>query len=199
MQNGHINRAIYCSKTCQHKSMRIEITCKTCGKIIPRKIDGKRKRSETYCSRECYFADKDYSHSDETKRKLRIAQINYLKRTSGILPMYNLKACKFFEKFDKNNNTNGQFATNGGEYYFSTLGYWVDYINHQKKIIIEWNERKHYKYGKLRQRDVRREKEILNILPDFVFIQLKYDDYVTQSLLLETDYCIRDPKVISTN
>ena len=85
--------------------------------------------------------------SEEHKRKLRIAAIKRIENSynngNQLIPNYNLKACEYFEQFDKDNNTSGLYATNGGEFYIGELGYWVDYINHDLKLIIEYDEKYH--------------------------------------------------------
>jgi hypothetical protein len=165
------------------------IFCKTCGKKIPRRINGKRKRAKIYCSVKCYAKSGERKHSDETKRRLRLAQISYLKSTCGIMPTFNKSACEFFEKFDLTHDTSGRYATNSGEFYIKELGYWVDYINFDLKLIIEWNENKHYKNGSLNDRDVKRQKEILQIFSEYDFVQLKHDDTKMKvSLLGNNDY-----------
>jgi len=60
----------------------------------------------------------------------------------------------------------------GGEYHIRKLGYFLDYINFYKKIIIEWDESYHFdEEGKLREKDVIRQKEIQKVFPDFKFIR----------------------------
>ena len=90
-----------------------------------------------------------------------------------------MKACEFFRQFDEINNTKGQYATNGGEY--CVFGYWLDYINHEKKIIIEWDEEQHYIDGKLKNKDARRQKEIENIFPDYTFIRIRESRYIPKA------------------
>jgi hypothetical protein len=111
--------------------------------------------------------------SDETKRKMRISAIAYRKSIDpGWHPSYNKKACEYFRNFDNENMTNGQHAENGGEYYLEELGYYLDYINFDKKLIIEFNERRHYANGKLKEYDRIREKEIKNYFKDFNFMHI---------------------------
>jgi len=88
-------------------------------------------------------------------------------------PGYNLNACKHFEQFDKENNTKGKYATNGGEYYIKELSYWIDYINFDKKLIIEWDERKHFVNEQLKEKDVIRQQKIQKLFSDFEFKRIK--------------------------
>ena len=115
--------------------------------------------------------------SEETRRKQRLAAIKRVEKriTNGeqVHPSYNERACGFFEQFDRDLYTNGQYATNGGEFYVKELCYWLDYINFDLRLIIEWDEEFHYVDGSLRPRDVRRQKEIQGCFPDFKFVRLR--------------------------
>lgn len=126
--------------------------------------------------------DKIGVFSKETIRKMRLAHLRFLKKCKceggQIRPSYNSNACKFFSKFNRLNNTNGMHAKNGGEYHIKELGYFVDYFNPDLKIIIEWDERKHYRNGKLRKKDIERQKEIENLLPDYKFIRIREEDSI---------------------
>lgn len=182
-KNGRKRRTKYCSSSCQHVALEKVKLCKVCGERIPLRKNNRRCRAMIYCSRDCYGLDHK-ERSAETKRKLRVATINYYNNIGGIKPMYNLKACEFFDEFDKIHNTSGQYATRGGEYHIKNLGYFLDYINFEAKLIIEWDEKSHYKKGKLRERDIKRQKEILDIFTDFNFIHIPESDMSIQKLLL---------------
>lgn len=114
----------------------------------------------------------------EINRKIRIAKIKKIEESVAnggqIQPAYSFQACKFFEQFDKDFNTRGQYATNGGEYFIKKLGYWPDYINFDLKLIMEWDEEYHYDVdGNLREKDIRRQKEIQEHFPDFRFVRIR--------------------------
>lgn len=100
-------------------------------------------------------------------------------------PFYNQKACEYFKQFDEINNTFGQYATSGGE--LRVLGYWLDYINHDKKLIIEWDEKHHYINDKLKEKDIERQKEIENHFPDYTFIRIRESKYIPEVLHLLRD------------
>lgn len=162
--------------------------CVVCGK-------GLQARQKYYCCQECrskgmagsnnHFFGKHHkttsiasnkvkhtgkSPSRETRRKMRRSAIEYRKSLNpGWHPSYNKKACDFFRKFDSVNNTSGQHAENGGEYLIDELGYYLDYINFDKKLIIEFDERRHYAGGELKEADKIREEEIKACFPDFEF------------------------------
>lgn len=148
--------AKFCSHQCSADYRSSDKICLYCGKKV-------KRPSRNYCSKECRGKDtrkprakcvicgkeNSYYHSvtcsieciTELRRLRRINEIKAkLKKGQRISPFYNKKACKWFNDFDKENNTNGQHAeTIKGEKYIR--GYWLDYLNEEKKIIIEWNER----------------------------------------------------------
>jgi len=102
-------------------------------------------------------------HSAETKRKMRISQLNYIKEKNGsICTMHNKNACKFIEEYGKENGYNFQHALNGGEYHIKYLGYFVDGYDKKKNIVIEYDEPLHYlkTTGKLKEKDIIRMDEI---------------------------------------
>jgi len=116
--------------------------------------------------------------SEETKKEIkkrsRVARIAEIKRKKGIcIPNYNSKACILFEQINKENNWNLQHAENGGEYQIKELGYFVDAIDFKNKIIIEYDEKHHFKNGKLKKEDIVRQKEIEKLYPNFEFIRVR--------------------------
>ena len=115
----------------------------------------------------------------EARRRMRLARVKDLQLNGCKWPAYNKHACIFFAGYDKENNTKGMYATAPYEYLIADLGYWVDYINFEKKIIMEWDEPYHFnKDGSLRDRDISRQKEIQSKFPDFKFVRIKQADYL---------------------
>ncbi|MEW6615423.1 MAG: helix-turn-helix transcriptional regulator [Thermodesulfobacteriota bacterium] len=93
-------------------------------------------------------------------------------------PQYNPKACRWFEIFDKTNNTKGMYATNGGEFFIETLGYFLDYINHDLKLIMDWDEEFHYDInGSLYERDKIRQQNIEKYFPNYKFIRIREKEF----------------------
>lgn len=92
-------------------------------------------------------------------------------------PNFNAIACRWFEEFDKVNNTNGLHATSEGEFYIEELGFFPDYFNPQLKLIMEWDEAHHYtEEGELSQKDKERQKAIQALFPDYQFIRINEED-----------------------
>lgn len=115
-------------------------------------------------------------HTDETKRKMRISTLSYLKQLHGVLgPRYNKNSISIIEKYGKENNLSFMHAENGGEYFVKELGYFLDGYDPINKVAIEIDESHHFdNNGNLKERDVIRENEIKKLL-NCKFIRIKYD------------------------
>ena len=137
--------------------------CLECGNKL-------KTHQKKFCSTDCMYKNKD------RRKKLRIARIKEIKDKNGhIFPNYNKKACEFFKEFDKHKNTNGFFGEK--EFLIEHLGYFLDYINFDLKLIIEWDEERHYKNNKLKIKDKIRQKEIEEFYPNFNFIRIREKFY----------------------
>jgi len=115
----------------------------------------------------------------EIRKRKRLNRIKQLeKNLGGGWANYNPKACEIFKLFDEKNFTKGRYAVyGGGEYKILELGYSLDYIEHEYKIIIEVYEKYHFNIdGTLRQKDVIREQEIKAHFPDYKFYAFKVED-----------------------
>ena len=150
-----------------------------CNKISKTQIG--RKRSKKECNnvkkgmKRYYKTHKSKligTHfSKERKRKARLRVIKRMKLNGNQFASFNKKACEIFKAFDEALNTKGQYG--GGEYYIAKLGYWLDYINFELKLIMEFDESYHYNNGKLKNKDIERQKEIQELFPDFAFRRIK--------------------------
>ena len=131
-----------------------------------------------------------YKKSSEYSKNKRKAKIKYMDSLCGqITPNYNYRACIFFENLNKAIGWQGMHAENGDEFYIPELGYWVDYYEPNLNLVIEWDEKCHYNSdGLLREKDVRREKEITEFL-HCAFIRIKEEDLASQSSLLSQFAC----------
>lgn len=133
---------------------------------------GKKQSKETITKRLAWRSD--LGKVSAQKLKMRQAAVKRVLLNNGIAPSYNMKTVELFKKFDSANNTIGQYATAPNEFYIKELGYWVDYINFDLKLIIEVDEKHHFtKDGNLKERDVQRQKEIQEQFPDFKFLRFK--------------------------
>ena len=107
--------------------------------------------------------------SDEGLKILRQKRIKEIESDkfngNQMIPSFNKKSCIFFEKLDNIMNWNGIYATKGNEYKIQELGYFVDYYEPEKNIIIEWDEYRHYNPdGTLKEKDIKRQNEIKKLL-----------------------------------
>lgn len=104
--------------------------------------------------------------SEQTKMKMRISKINYIKeKNGGVCPMHNIRACEYFDDLSEKNNWKLQHALNGGEFYLSELGYFLDSYDNVNNIVVEYDEPRHYdSKGNLKQKDLIRQNEIIEKL-----------------------------------
>ena len=112
-------------------------------------------------------------HTNESRKKMRIAAIEYIeqvKLNGGQLnPKYNLNSISIIEEYGKKYGYTFQHAENGGEYYIEELGYWVDAYDKEKNVVLEIDEPRHKYYSN----DKKREREIVEYLNcKFIRIQL---------------------------
>lgn len=99
-------------------------------------------------------------------RQKRIKEIE-IDRYNGnqIIPSFNKKSCLFFDLLEKELGWNGHYATKNREYHIKELGYFLDYYEPTKNIVVEWDERRHYNVdGTLKEKDRVRQKQIEDFL-----------------------------------
>jgi len=125
--------------------------------------------------------------SPETKRKQRLAKIQYIIEKNGsIAPRYNKKACEYFAKMEKINGWNGLYASKNGELYLKTLGYFVDYYEPTLNLIVEYDEPRHYNIDNtLKKRDNERMMEIIEHLHCKFF---RYNERIKESKQYEKSF-----------
>jgi hypothetical protein len=101
--------------------------------------------------------DKHNAKNSLCRKCYRLYRVEYLQSIPGWFgPGYNRQACEYFDELNKERGWNGQHALNGGEFLVKDLGYWVDYYESRKNIVIEWDEPSHYRRGILHKEDVLR-------------------------------------------
>jgi hypothetical protein len=150
-----------CSKKSENNPQYGKLLTDVCRKKISNRLKGKVPRNIELI----LWRNHHKIFTNDTRYKMRLSRIKYLQSCLGqIFPTYNKVACNYFSLLDKQRGWNGQYATNGGEYFIRDLGYWVDYYEPMLNIVIEYDEPKHYRNGKLLERDIRRMKEIQNFL-----------------------------------
>lgn len=97
---------------------------------------------------------------------MRVSAIKRIERNLNhqISTNFNPNACKIIDEYGQKHGYNFQHAMNGGEFYIKELGYWVDGYDKDKNIVIEIDEKKHFKNGNLRKKDLIRQNEIEKFL-----------------------------------
>ena len=68
------------------------------------------------------------------------------------------------DEYGKQNGYNFQHAMNGGEYHVKGMRYFLDGYDKEKNVVFEYDEKKHYTRGNLKEKDIRRMNEIKNHL-----------------------------------
>lgn len=109
---------------------------------------------------------KNKKHTEDSKTKIRISTINYLKENKNFQgPRYSKRACKFIDKLNEQMHWNLQHAQNGGE--FEIDGYFVDGYDKDLNIVFEYDEKKHYIdviNNILKEKDIERQNYIISKL-----------------------------------
>ncbi len=121
-------------------------------------------------------------HSEESKRKMRIAackKILRLQRSkNGRFANSNPKEHEFFNKLEKDNGWDGIYCNKHSiQYFLENLGYFVDYYEPHLNIVVEYDEPRHYVYGNLKEKDIKRMSEIKSHLKCKF---LRYNEYTKE-------------------
>jgi transposase-like protein len=104
-------------------------------------------------------------HDDVTKTKMRLKRLEWIENNLGQpSPVFNPIACKIIDEYGKLHGYNFRHAMNGGEYHIKELGYFLDGYDEEQNVAIEYYEGHHFINGRLKDRDVRREREIKTFL-----------------------------------
>jgi len=158
------------------------------GELIHNSLGVKRtkeSKEKMSISRLNYFKEnihpkkgKSYNELYGEEKALKLKKILRMKKLESIslngfkFPAYNKIAINFFKNFDIKNKTNGQYATNPYEFYIQEWGYWVDYINFDLNLIIEYDEAYHFTTPQQIKDKIRQER-IQSVFPDFKIIRVK--------------------------
>ena len=124
--------------------------------------------------------------TEKTKIKLRESKIKRIEKLKlnghQLMPMFNNKACAFFDLLEKQLGWDGSYATKNREH--SIIGFFLDYYEPNLNIVIEWDEKHHYRFGKLKEKDIIRENQIKNKL-NCNFYRINEVDFDKESLINE--------------
>jgi len=131
------------------------------GKIITKEIRCKISKALRGKNNPNYGKHK----TEETERKMRLSAIKNLKsRFNQIRINYNAEACKVFNTINDFFGWSGKHAENGGEVHLKELGYWLDFYDRERNIVIEYYEKSHYRSLSVLTKTLLREQEIIKHL-----------------------------------
>lgn len=158
-------------------------SCKSCGKEKPHNVEFHRNcptchktiyyrskcsllnanQTNAWCS-QCRNSGQNNpfygkQHTDEHRKYKRNGKIKQLAH-KGIVAGYNPVASQYFQQLNESMNWNGTYAENGGEVIIA--GYYVDFYDVQKNIVVEYDEPHHEKPSK-KKLDVIRQNNILQV------------------------------------
>ena len=119
---------------------------------------------------------KESRKSEEYRNKKRVQFSECIKLGTKPHSCFNPKACRIFDKIMEEQGIFIQHAMNGGEYLVEGLGYWLDGYDAENNVAYEYDENHHFVGGKLRDKDIKRQKEIEEKL-HCKFVRLKDEDY----------------------
>ena len=186
--NQHLNRKCGCPKCSKNKKLTNEEFNKIYSIIHNNFYDyslvdykNAHTKVEINCPIHGIFEQTPNSHKKSgcpecakiVKRLKRIKEISKNKFDGyQVIPSFNRDACKIFDEIMLKDNIHIQHAMNGGEYYIEKLGYWLDGYDKINNVVYEFDERQHFVKGKLKEKDINRQKEIENFLK-CSFIRIK--------------------------
>ncbi len=203
---------LYCSYDCAYKSKYRKEKLKKLNLGKKCSIETKKKMSNTL--KEKYkkegFHWKGKHHKKESKIKMSNTRKGkkfskkwcenirkgLIKRTLNfngkLFPNFNIDSIQHLNWINEQFNLNGQHGCKDGEYCIKKLGYFLDFIDFKNRIIIEWDEEKHYTIdGNLKEKDIQRQKEIENYFPDFKFIRIREKNFILSSNKEKINYIKR--------
>jgi hypothetical protein len=118
-------------------------------------------------------------HGEKTRLKMRISAANRILNKGG--PNIGIKETSYFYKLDLEMDWDGIFyGKNDKQYYVKELGYFVDYYEPSKNIVVEYDEPRHYRCNQLKNEDIYRMNSIIDHLKCRF---LRYDE--KKKLLIE--------------
>lgn len=159
----HGNKYDYSKVEYKTAKIKVIIICKNHGNFLQTPSNHLKGHGCHFCKMKLL---KERTVSNHSRRKMRLSAIKRIERNckNQILPNFNPMACNIIDIFGKENGYNFQHAMNGGEFYIKELGYWVDGYDKDKNVVIEIDEKKHFKNGNLRKKDLIRQNEIEEFL-----------------------------------
>lgn len=109
-------------------------------------------------------------HTDDWKRHMRVLMCKRLLKLRGDnknawINNIGKKENRYFSKLEKDKGWNGIYHKKSGkQFLIKDLGYFVDYYEPKLNIVVEYDEPRHYRFGVLKDKDIKRMNEIKNHL-----------------------------------
>lgn len=142
----------------RNESIKKNRICQTCANKNMQSPEGnftilndviKYIRNCPLCNKELLYVERSHRNKAEKRKQKCYSCANSINiskkiREKTFFSRYNPKACDFMDKWGKINGYNFQHALNGGEYFISKLGYWVDGYDKEKNVVFEYDEKQHY-------------------------------------------------------
>jgi hypothetical protein len=122
----------------------------------------KQKFGELVKNSEKYQMYHKSGKSAEISRNMILNRISKFGNPIG----FNKNACKFFDTLNKKLKWKGKHALNNDtKMEHKVLGYLLDYYEPNLNLVIEWDEERHYyRDGSLKEKDLIRQKNLINHL-----------------------------------
>ena len=104
-------------------------------------------------------------HGDEARRKMRMAAclrvISLQRANNGRVNNVGKQEGAYFTKLEQEMGWNGvYFSKCGSQHFVDHTGYFVDYYEPYYNIVVEYDEPRHYRHGRLMAKDWVRMKQI---------------------------------------
>ncbi len=134
-------------KECSERAKEFKY-CLTCGEKYYRTrwVNDEKWYKRKYCGLPCRRGDEE---SQKTQSKIMRKHIySQAEKNYGILfPNYNEESCQLFKEVDETLGlSNSRYAMYGkGELHVEDIASWLDYCNPDLKVIIEWDDKSHFK------------------------------------------------------
>jgi len=109
-------------------------------------------------------------HTEKAKQKNRIAATNNMINNKWH-PFFNKTSMQYFDILNRTIFKDGLYGVN--EYCIPELGYWPDFISHNHKTIIEYDEAYH---NRQIEKDAIRQQQIQSHYIDYSFIRIAEED-----------------------
>jgi very-short-patch-repair endonuclease len=168
---------IYTCKPSKLRADRINGRCRKCavsetglsniGKYVSENT--KRRMSISQLKRTSVHGLLGKHHTNESKRKMRVMAckrvIQLQRDNNGRINNIGKNEGQYFSKLEAELGWDGiYYEKSKKQFLIERLGYFVDYYDPTRNIVVEYDEYQHYRKGILREKDVRRMSNIKSYL-----------------------------------